>query len=91
MAYGDLKELPRRTASDKELRDKAYNIVTYPNYDGNQCGLAPIVYKCLHKKPSCGAIKSELMSKQQLTDELHKPIIRKFEKRKVYLSFKDNI
>ena len=27
----------------------------------------------------------------QLADELHKLIIRKFEKRKVYSSFKDNI
>ena len=30
-------------------------------------------------------------SNYQLTDELHKPIIRKFEKRKVYLSFRDTI
>ena len=28
---------------------------------------------------------------QQLTEELHKPIIRKFEKRKVHAAFKDNI
>ena len=28
---------------------------------------------------------------QQLANELHKPIIRKFKKRKVYSSFKDNI
>ena len=27
----------------------------------------------------------------QLADELHKPIIKKFKKRKVYSSFKDNI
>ena len=27
----------------------------------------------------------------QLAEELHKPIIRKFEKRKVYSSFRDNI
>ena len=31
------------------------------------------------------------MSNQQLADELHKLIIKKFKKRKVYLSFKDNI
>ena len=31
------------------------------------------------------------MSNQQLADELHKPIIRKFKRRKVYSSFKDNI
>ena len=28
---------------------------------------------------------------KQLTDELHKPIIKKFKRRKVYSSFKDNI
>ena len=31
------------------------------------------------------------MSNQQLANELHKPIIRKFMKLKVYSSFKDNI
>ena len=31
------------------------------------------------------------MSYQQLAEELHKPIISKFEKSKVYSSFKDNI
>ena len=37
------------------------------------------------------AIKSEIMSNQQLTEGLHKPITRKFEKPKVYSTFKDNI
>ena len=31
------------------------------------------------------------MENQELAEELHKPIIRKFEKRKVYSSFTDNI
>ena len=31
------------------------------------------------------------MLKEQLDERLHKTIIRKVEKRKVYLSFKDNI
>ena len=34
MAYGDFKELPRRTASDKVLRDKAFSIAKNPKYDG---------------------------------------------------------
>ena len=38
-----------------------------------------------------GPIKGRIMPNQQLTKELYKPIIRKFEKRKVYSSFKDNI
>ena len=41
------------------------------------------------KKSKGGGIKA--MSNQQLANELHKPIIRKFMKRKVYSSFKDNI
>ena len=34
MAYGDFKDLERKTASDKFLRDKAYNITKNPKYDG---------------------------------------------------------
>ena len=30
MAYRDFKDLPRRTASDKVLRDKAFNIAKNP-------------------------------------------------------------
>ena len=49
-----------------------------------------MVYKFFDKKSqgSCAANNNKNM---QLTDELHKPIIRKFEKRKVYSSFRDNI
>ena len=45
MVYGDLKDLAKRTASDKVLRDKALNIAKYPKYDGCQRGLASMVYK----------------------------------------------
>ena len=49
-----------------------------------------MVYNFFHKKTvSGGAIKS--MQNQQLVNELHKPIIRKFKKRKLYSSFKVNI
>ena len=37
------------------------------------------------------AIKSKNMTNQQLAEDLHKPVIRKFEKPKMYSSFKDNI
>ena len=40
MAYGDFKDIARRTASDKVLRDKAFNIAKNPKYDGYQRGLA---------------------------------------------------
>ena len=50
MAYGDFKDLARRTASDKVFRDKAFNIAKNPKYDGYQRRLASIVYKCFDKK-----------------------------------------
>ena len=43
MAYGDFKDLEKRTASDKVLRDKAFNIAKNPKYDGYQRGLASMV------------------------------------------------
>ena len=39
MAYGDFKDLARRTASDKVLRDKGINIAKKPKYDGCFYGL----------------------------------------------------
>ena len=55
MAYGDFKELTRRTASDKVLCDKAFNIARNPKYDGYQCGLASMVFKFFTKETSDGA------------------------------------
>ena len=49
MAYGNFKDLARRTASDKVLRDKACKIVKNPEYNGYQRGLASMVYKFLIK------------------------------------------
>ena len=49
MAYGDFKDLTKRTAADKVLRDKAFNIAKNPEYDGYQRGLASMVYKFLIK------------------------------------------
>ena len=43
MAYGDFKDLARRTGSDKVLRDKAFNIAKNPKHDGYQRGLVSMV------------------------------------------------
>ena len=43
MAYGNFKDLKRRTASDKVLRDEAFNIAKNPKFDGYSVGLASIV------------------------------------------------
>ena len=90
MAYGDFKDLEWRTFSDKVLRDKAFNIVKNPKYGGYQRGLASMVYKFFDKKSEGSRIINN-KENIQLADELHKPIIRKFKKRKVYSSFRDNI
>ena len=50
-----------------------------------------MVYKFSDEKTSGGTIKNKIMSNKELAKELHKPIIRKFEKRKVHSSFIDNI
>ena len=50
-----------------------------------------MAYTFFDKKSSASAVKSAIMSNQQLAEELHKPIIKKAEKRKVYSSFQDNI
>ena len=92
MAYGDFKDLERRTASDKVLRDKAFNIAKDPKYDGYQRGLASMVYKVFDKKSrENGVTNNEIKQKLQLAEELHKPIIRNFKKRAVCFGFKDNI
>ena len=91
MAYGDFKDLKRRTASDNILRDKAFNIAKNPKYDRYQRGLVSMVYKFLDKNSTDSSVNTPLEFNEQLAKELHKPIIRKFKKRKVYSGFKDNI
>ena len=91
MAYGDFKDLNRRTFADKVSRDKAFNIAKYPKYDGYQHGLASMFHKVFAKKTSGSGIKNENISNKELAEELHKPIIRKFNKIKVHSPFIDNI
>ena len=71
--FGDFKNVTRRTASDKVLCDKAFNIAENPKYE-YQVELASMVYNLLYKKSSGGAvrcankcvIKSKNMSNRQL-------------------------
>ena len=64
MAYGDFKDLTRRVASDKILRDKAFNIAKNLKYDGYQRGLPSMVYKRFDIKASGWAIKNEIISRE---------------------------
>ena len=86
MAYGNFKGIARRTASDKVLRDKAFNIAKNPKYDWYQKGLASMVYKFFDKKSASLPDKSVKSSgvnipsefNEQLAKESHRPIIRNF-------------
>ena len=84
MTYGDFKDLARRIASDRVLRDKACNIAKNRKYDGYQRGLASMVYKLFDKKSTgSGTVNNnnnnnEIKQNLQLAEELHKPIIKKF-------------
>ena len=78
------------------LHDKAFDTAKNSKNVGYDRVLASMVYKCFAKtsagtKTLDGAIKSEIILYQQVAEELHKPIIRKFEKRKVYSSLRENI
>ena len=74
MAYGDFKDLAKRTTSDTVLRDKAFNIAKIPKYDGYQRGLASIIYKFFDKKSAGSGVTTQ---NQQLAEEfiLHLKII----------------
>ena len=90
MVYGKSKGLVKIIQPDKVLKDRAFEIASNPKYDGYQRGLASMVYKFFDKKSASlnKSIESGIINKQsyQLANELHKPIIRTFKKRKVYSS-----
>ena len=99
MDYGDFEDLPRKTIAEKASHDNGFNIDKNSRYDGYQQSLASMVYELFDSKvasyadkyASRGAAKSEILQNKELAKELHKPYIRKFEKRKVHSSFIDNI
>ena len=90
MAYGDFKDLARRTVFDKILRDQAFNIAKNPKYDGYQRRLPSMVYKLFDRTSVDSGVNMHAKNKikqnqhpldlatHQLAEELHKPIIRKF-------------
>ena len=68
------------------MKDRAYEIARNCTHDGYQRALASMVSKFFDKKTGSGVNTNE-----QLAEELHKPVIRKFKRRKVYARFKDHI
>ena len=61
MTYGGFKDLPRRTATDKVLRNKGFNFAKNPKNDVHQCGLTSLVCKFFSKKTSGGAVYSKVI------------------------------
>ena len=77
MAYGDFKDLKRRTFSDKVLRDKAFNIAKNPKYDEYQRELASMVYKFFEKKSKgSGIVNNDIKQNLQLAKGFHKDRFR---------------
>ena len=68
------------------MKDRAYEIARNRGYDRYQRALASKVYKFFDKK-----IGSGISVNEQIAEELHKPVIKKFERKRVYATFKDNI
>ena len=89
MAYGDFKDLAKGTATDKVLRDKAFNIAKYPKYDGYQRGLASIVYKffdektaSLTDKSAAGSGIKSIQQNEKLTENFINPLLENLKKEK---------
>ena len=78
MAFQDFKNLPRRTIAYKILHVKAFNIAKNAKYYGYQCRLSSMLYTFFDKSLSGAVVK--IAPNKELAEELHKPIIKKFEK-----------
>ena len=66
MNYGDFKDLARKTASDKILCDKTFNIAKNSKYDGYQHGLASMVYRFFYKKIEVEQLKMRIFQTKNL-------------------------
>ena len=89
MAYGKTKDLTKRTQSDKDFRDRAFKIASDLKDDSYQRGLASMVYKFFDKKSSGSGVASE--PNYQLANELHRQIIRKLKRQKVFIHLLETI
>ena len=66
------------------MKERAYEIAINPKSDGYHEELASMVYKFFDKNSGTSV-------NEELAQEIHKPIITKFKRRKVHARFKDNI
>ena len=61
MVYGDFKDLNRRAAANKILRDEVLNITIDRKYDGYQRELASMVYNVFEKNGLLAVLKMFLI------------------------------
>ena len=66
------------------MKDRAYENAINPKFDGYQRGLANMVYKFFDKEQGSSV-------NEKLAQELHKPVIKKFKRTKIYARFKADI
>ena len=90
--YISQKELAlKNSLLSKIFYDKAFNIIIHPKYEGYQRGLASMISQFFDKKALGSGIKNENISNNELPEELHKPILRKFKKRILQSAFLQNV
>ena len=82
-AYNKYKDSVNRKQSDIVLKNKALKIAIDPKVNGYQRSLATMIYKFFNKR-----MRGSGLENKQLAEELHKPIIKHFKRKKVYSSFK---
>ena len=86
VAYCDSEDLAKRTMSDKILKDRAYENARNCKYDGYQTALPSMVYNFFDKATGSG-----VSEKEQLVEELHKPVIRILKLLKLELKIKSEL
>ena len=76
--------LTKRAISDRILKDRGYETARNRNYDGYQRALASMVYNSVEDKTG-----SRVSANEQLAEKLHKQLIKKFKRKKIYARFKE--
>ena len=97
-AYAKYKDVENRLISDQKLRNSSFDIARNPKYDGYQRGFdsgkgnAKPTAKPMAEPSALARSSLERTGNNKiLAEELHKPVIKKINKRKVYSQFEDNI
>ena len=85
MTYGDFKDLAKRTASDKVLRDKVFNVTKNPKYDGYQRGIASMIYNFFDKKTEAVVVNMKLHKINNLQMNFIKQLLKNFKKKSLFV------